>query len=94
MFWLGVGGGSLLIVHFLTLLFLRWRMGTSVKGMLSVPRFELLFVILMLPCISQSSAFVIRGKKIRTMIFISIKHPLGFYELKAASNFQVAPQRE
>ncbi|KAH9743466.1 hypothetical protein KPL70_003314 [Citrus sinensis] len=61
LFWLGVGGGSLLIVHFLTLLFLRWRMGTSVKGMLSVPRFELLFVILMLPCISQSSAFVIRG---------------------------------
>lgn len=62
-------------------------MGTSVKGMLSVPRFELLFVILMLPCISQSSAFVIRGKKIRTMIFISIKHPLGFYELHGYINF-------
>lgn len=61
LFWLGVGGASLLMVHFLTLLFLRWRMGTSVKGMLSVPRFELLFVILMLPCISQSSGFVIRG---------------------------------
>ncbi|KAF8378009.1 hypothetical protein HHK36_029342 [Tetracentron sinense] len=61
LFWLGVGGGSLLMTHLLILLFLRWRTGTSVPGILSVPRFELFLLILMLPCISQSSAFVIRG---------------------------------
>ncbi|XP_031252644.1 uncharacterized protein LOC116110572 [Pistacia vera] len=61
LFWLGVGCGSLLIIHFLTLLFLRWRIGTPAHGMISVPRFALFLLILMLPCICQSSAFVIRG---------------------------------
>ncbi|XP_062105439.1 uncharacterized protein LOC133817071 [Humulus lupulus] len=61
LFWLGVGGGSLVIAHILLLLFLKWRTGTPVHGILSVPRFELFLLILMLPCISQSSAFVIRG---------------------------------
>ncbi|KAM6573173.1 hypothetical protein CsatA_017253 [Cannabis sativa] len=61
LFWLGVGGGSLVIAHVLLLLFLKWRTGTPVHGILSVPRFELFLLILMLPCISQSSAFVIRG---------------------------------
>ena len=64
LFWLGVGGGGLIIIHILILIFLRWRTGTSAHGILSVPRFELFLLILMLPCISQSSAFVIRGKKI------------------------------
>lgn len=62
--WLGVGGGGLLILHFITLLFLKWRTGTSVHGLLSVPRFELFLLILMLPCIGQASAFVIRGKSL------------------------------
>ncbi|KAJ7970605.1 Transmembrane protein [Quillaja saponaria] len=61
LFWLAVGGGSLLLLHVLTLLFLRWRTGTPVHGILSIPRFELFLLILMLPCISQSAAFVIRG---------------------------------
>ncbi|KAJ0113031.1 hypothetical protein Patl1_03033 [Pistacia atlantica] len=61
LFWLGVGCSSLLIIHFLTLLFLRWRIGTPAHGMISVPRFALFLLILMLPCICQSSAFVIRG---------------------------------
>ncbi|XP_057982291.1 uncharacterized protein LOC131167504 [Malania oleifera] len=61
LFWLSVGAGSLLTIHFLILIFLRWRTGTSAHGILSVPRFELFLLILMLPCISQSSAFVIRG---------------------------------
>ncbi|TXG54876.1 hypothetical protein EZV62_020132 [Acer yangbiense] len=61
LFWLAVGGFSLLSIHALTLLFLRWRIGTSVHGILSVPRFELFLLILMLPCISQSAAFVLRG---------------------------------
>lgn len=62
LFWLGVGGISLLIAHLVIFLFLRWRTQKSVHGILSVPRFELFLLILMLPCISQSAAFVIRGK--------------------------------
>ncbi|KAL6011560.1 hypothetical protein ACLOJK_002008 [Asimina triloba] len=50
MFWLGVAGSSLLTVHFLVLVLLRWRTGTSDSGILSVPRFELFLLILMLPC--------------------------------------------
>ncbi|KAL5797191.1 hypothetical protein ACOSQ2_002011 [Xanthoceras sorbifolium] len=61
LFWLAGGGFSLLIIHLLILFFLRWRIGTSVHGVLSVPRFELFLLILMLPCISQSAAFVLRG---------------------------------
>ncbi|XP_059449067.1 uncharacterized protein LOC132179363 isoform X2 [Corylus avellana] len=68
LFWLGVGGGSLVIIHFLTLIFLRWRTGTPAHGILSVPRFELFLLILMLPCISQSSAFVIKGGTIGGII--------------------------
>lgn len=69
LFWLGVGCSSLLIIHFLTLLFLRWRMGAPAHGMLSVLRFALFLLILMLPCICQSSAFVIRGEKYKTRAF-------------------------
>ncbi|XP_024031820.1 uncharacterized protein LOC21394057 [Morus notabilis] len=61
LFWLGVVGGGLVTAHILVLLFLKWRTGTPVHGILSVPRFEIFLLILMLPCISQSSAFVIRG---------------------------------
>ncbi|KAL9404270.1 hypothetical protein Peur_001242 [Populus x canadensis] len=68
LFWLGVGGGSLLIIHVLTLLFLRWRTGAPAHGIFSVPRFELLLLILMSPCISQSSAFVMKGGSPRGII--------------------------
>lgn len=61
LFWIGVVGGGLVTAHILVLLFLKWRTGTPVHGILSVPRFEIFLLILMLPCISQSSAFVIRG---------------------------------
>ncbi|XP_026379592.1 uncharacterized protein LOC113274412 [Papaver somniferum] len=61
LFWLGVGCSSLLISHFLVVLFLTWRTGTSVHWTFSVPRFELFLLILILPCISQSAAFVLRG---------------------------------
>ncbi|KAJ6302233.1 hypothetical protein OIU77_016342 [Salix suchowensis] len=68
LFWLGVGGGSLIIIHVLILLFLRWRTGAPAQGMFSVPRFELLLLILMLPCISQSSAFVMKGDSPRGIL--------------------------
>lgn len=61
LFWLGIGGGSLLLAHAVLLAFLRWRTGKSAYGILSVPRFEILLLILALPCISQASAFVIKG---------------------------------
>lgn len=70
LFWLGVGAGSLLIIHVLTLLFLRWRTGAPAHGILSVPRFELLLLILMLPCISQSSAFVMKGEHLPIFFLI------------------------
>jgi hypothetical protein len=72
LFWLGVGGGSLVIIHFLILIFLRWRTGTPAHGILSVPTFELFLLILMLPCISQSSAFVIKGNKKKFFFLFSI----------------------
>ncbi|OMO99474.1 hypothetical protein COLO4_13262 [Corchorus olitorius] len=69
LFWLSIGVGSLLIVHFVLLVFLKWRIGTTAaQGILSVPRFELLLLILVLPCISQSSAFVIRGGTLEGII--------------------------
>ncbi|KAF6150086.1 hypothetical protein GIB67_002868 [Kingdonia uniflora] len=61
LFWLGIGGGGLLVTHFLILAFLRWRTRTAVHVTLSFPRFVYFLLILMLPCISQSSAFVIKG---------------------------------
>ncbi|KAF9666227.1 hypothetical protein SADUNF_Sadunf16G0207700 [Salix dunnii] len=45
-----------------------WRTGAPAQGMFSVPRFELLLLILMLPCISQSSAFVMKGDSPRGII--------------------------
>ncbi|KAI9084061.1 hypothetical protein K1719_034057 [Acacia pycnantha] len=68
LFWLGVGGGSLVLIHVFIILFLRWRTGISPQGSLSVPRLELLLLIFMLPCISQSSTFVIKGGTARGII--------------------------
>ena len=63
LFWLGVGGGGLITIHCLVLLLVRWRFQTSVNEILSVLRFEFIFIILSIPCVSQSSAFVIKGMK-------------------------------
>ncbi|XP_039047297.1 uncharacterized protein LOC120187714 [Hibiscus syriacus] len=68
LFWLSIGVGSLLMLHFALLVFLRWRIGAAAQWMISVPRFELLLLILALPCISQSAAFVIRGRTIEGII--------------------------
>ncbi|KAG0614713.1 hypothetical protein M758_6G198100 [Ceratodon purpureus] len=60
-FWILVVCGSLILLHILLLLFLRWRTKTPLHGALSIPRFELFLLILVLPAICQASAFVIRG---------------------------------
>ncbi|XP_049934536.1 uncharacterized protein LOC116257275 isoform X2 [Nymphaea colorata] len=61
MFWLGTVGGSLVLLHLLILFLLKWRTRSSAKGELSLPRFEIFLMIILLPCLCQSSAFVIRG---------------------------------
>ncbi|KHN09933.1 hypothetical protein glysoja_047182 [Glycine soja] len=61
LFWLGVGGSCLLLLHVFAIFFLRHRIGRPPQGSLSVPRFELFLLILMLPCLSQSSTFIIKG---------------------------------
>ncbi|KAJ7514137.1 hypothetical protein O6H91_23G029700 [Diphasiastrum complanatum] len=61
MFWLAVASGALIIGHILLLMFLRWRTKTSLRGSLSIPRFELFLLILALSCLCQASSFIIRG---------------------------------
>ena len=61
MFWIGVVVGGLILIHLLMVLFLRWRMRAPIRGALTVPRFQLYFLILIIPGLCQASAFVIRG---------------------------------
>jgi hypothetical protein len=63
MFWVSIVGGGLAFLHLLTLLYLRWRTKTSLRGALSFPRFEIFLLILFSPAICQACAFIIRGKK-------------------------------
>eukprot|EP00249_Psilotum_nudum_P010726 c22723_g1_i1 orf=973-2448(+) len=68
MFWLGIFGGSLALLHILILLLLKWRMRTKLRGAVLLPRFELFLLILALPCICQASACLIRGGSIAGII--------------------------
>ncbi|PSR95878.1 Pre-neck appendage protein [Actinidia chinensis var. chinensis] len=65
MFWLAVVSGSLLLIHGLLLLILRFRKKNSEKkgsyGALIFPRFEIFLLILALPCICEASATLIQG---------------------------------
>ncbi|KAL6841555.1 hypothetical protein ACP4OV_028698 [Aristida adscensionis] len=62
MFWLGVMGGGLILLHLLTLLYLRLRYKERRGyGALVLPRLEIMLVILALPCVSQAAAALIRG---------------------------------
>uniref|UniRef100_A0A0A8XPT7 TRP C-terminal domain-containing protein n=1 Tax=Arundo donax TaxID=35708 RepID=A0A0A8XPT7_ARUDO len=63
MFWLGVIGGSLILVHALTLVYLKLRYKDKEQrhGALVLPRFEIMVVILAMPCVSQAAAALIRG---------------------------------
>ncbi|KAE9599554.1 hypothetical protein Lalb_Chr14g0363441 [Lupinus albus] len=68
LFWLGIGGGFFILVHVFMILFLRWRTRKPPQGTLSMPRFEFFLLILILPCLSQSSTFVIKGGTTRGII--------------------------
>ncbi|CAD6332593.1 unnamed protein product [Miscanthus lutarioriparius] len=66
MFWLGVIGGGLILLHLLTLLYfkLRYRDGEQRQhcyGALVLPRLEIMVVVLAMPCVAQAAAALIRG---------------------------------
>ncbi|CAN6354087.1 unnamed protein product [Urochloa humidicola] len=58
MFWLGVIGGGLILLHLLTLLYFklryRGREGRHGHGALVLPRFEIMLAILAAPCVAQA----------------------------------------
>jgi hypothetical protein len=65
MFWLAIIGGSLILLHALLLVILKFRKKNSEKqkgyGALTFPRFEIFLIILSLPCVCEASAGLIRG---------------------------------
>jgi len=61
LFWMAVIGGSLILLHIILVLFLRWRTRAPIRGALIIPRFELGLLILAIPGLCQASAFIIRG---------------------------------
>ncbi|CAL4902451.1 unnamed protein product [Urochloa decumbens] len=60
MFWLGVIGGGLILLHLLTLLYFklryRGREGRHGHGALVFPRLEIMVAILAAPCVAQAAA--------------------------------------
>ncbi|KAL0417123.1 UNVERIFIED_CONTAM: hypothetical protein Slati_3544200 [Sesamum latifolium] len=64
MFWLAVIGGSLILLHALLLMILKFRKQNKEKqsyGALIFPRFEIFLLILALPCFCEASAALIQG---------------------------------
>lgn len=65
MFWLGIIGGGLMVLHGLILFVIKLRrkkLGNRIEfGALVFPRFEIFLLFLALPCICQASAAIIRG---------------------------------
>ncbi|CAN6336588.1 unnamed protein product [Urochloa humidicola] len=66
MFWLGVIGGGLILLHLLTLLYFklryRGREGRHGHGALVFPRLEIMVAVLAAPCFAQAAAAVISGR--------------------------------
>lgn len=67
---MGAVGGGLILLHIVLLLFLKLRTKTSVRGALTIPRFELFLLILAVPCMCQASAFIIRGTFLSITIWL------------------------
>ncbi|KAI3454471.1 hypothetical protein Pfo_011134 [Paulownia fortunei] len=71
MFWLAVIGGSLIMLHALLLMILKFRKQNKEKqsyGALIFPRFEIFLLILALPCFCEASAALIKGATSSGMI--------------------------
>ncbi|PON72223.1 Guanine nucleotide-binding protein, beta subunit [Parasponia andersonii] len=66
MFWLGLIGGGLVFLHVLLIFILKLRKKSSENqkgyGALTFPRFEIFLFILALPCLSEVSAALAKGK--------------------------------
>lgn len=65
MFWLAVIGGSLILLHTVLLLVLKFRKSYAKGksyGALVLPRFEIFLMILAVPCICFASAAIIKGR--------------------------------
>lgn len=66
MFWVAVIGGSLILLHILLVLIVKFRKKNSEKqrgyGAVTFPRFEIFLIILALPCICKASAALVEGK--------------------------------
>ncbi|MCO5584020.1 hypothetical protein L7F22_037939 [Adiantum nelumboides] len=80
MFWLGVIIGVLVLLHFLALALLKWRLRSAARGALVFPRFELFLAIYALPGFCQALAFIIRGGTTTGIIVgvILLALPAGF----------------
>ncbi|KAL8465483.1 hypothetical protein ACS0TY_034837 [Phlomoides rotata] len=64
MFWLAVIGGSLIFLHALLVVILKFRKQNKEKqsyGALIFPRFEIFLLVLALPCFCEASAALIKG---------------------------------
>ncbi|AQK92653.1 hypothetical protein ZEAMMB73_Zm00001d009765 [Zea mays] len=66
MFWLGVIGGGLILLHLLTLLYFKLRYRDRERrrhgyAALLLPRLEIMVVVLAMPCVAQAAAALIRG---------------------------------
>lgn len=65
MFWLGVLGGGLVLLHLLTVLYMKLRYRDRKQGRrhgygaLVLPRLEIMVVVLAMPCVSQAAAALI-----------------------------------
>lgn len=68
MFWLAIIGGSLILLHVILVMILKFRKQNKEKqsyGALIFPRFEIFLLVLALPCICEASAALIKGTKAR-----------------------------
>ncbi|KAG6523796.1 hypothetical protein ZIOFF_013683 [Zingiber officinale] len=64
-FWLAVFSGGLILLHMAILCFLKWKKNLENQkefGALVFPRLEIFLIMLALPCISQASVVIIKGK--------------------------------
>ncbi|KAJ8536474.1 hypothetical protein K7X08_034875 [Anisodus acutangulus] len=64
MFWLAVIGGSLILLHALTLFVLKLRKDREKRwsyGALVFPRFDIFLAILAIPCICKASVNIVKG---------------------------------
>lgn len=79
MFWLAIIFGSLILLHALLLVILKFRKknpGKQNYGALTLARFEIFLIILAVPCICEASVSLIRGKFNAFLLFPHLNLPM------------------